>query len=235
LQDLGRWLMNIKIFAVSLIAFIFVSCAGQNNTAFIPEPDFSVYNVPENFIEKNNIIETRDGAGINNIPIWLLAYLDGGIGAVEKLDVYKDKYIFIAVKEGDNINVLNKWNDNFSEKLDFPIIAASRIDKRIISSATLYPDNEYGRFYETMIKYAYSTEYTGAAKEDSYWIKIWYERENTWEYTESYKYFILITINKTSLQPLIRSMMMRAVSVVTVTNTQTNAIDRLRQNFFEGF
>jgi len=227
--------MNIKIFAVSLIAFIFVSCAGQNNTAFIPEPDFSVYNVPENFIEKNNIIETRDGAGINNIPIWLLAYLDGGIGAVEKLDVYKDKYIFIAVKEGDNINVLNKWNDNFSEKLDFPIIAASRIDKRIISSATLYPDNEYGRFYETMIKYAYSTEYTGAAKEDSYWIKIWYERENTWEYTESYKYFILITINKTSLQPLIRSMMMRAVSVVTVTNTQTNAIDRLRQNFFEGF
>ena len=227
--------MNIKRFAVSLIAVIFVSCVGQNNTAFTPEPDFSVYHVSENFIEKNNIIETRDGAGINNIPNWLLAYIDGGIEAVEKLDAYKDKYIFIAVNEGENITVLNKWIENFSENLDFPIIAASRIDKRIISSATLYPDNEYGRFYETMIKYAYSTEYTGAEKEDSYWIKIWFERENTWEYAESYKFFILITINKTSLQPLIRSMMMRAASIVTVTNTQNNAIDRLRQTFFEGF
>jgi len=227
--------MNIKKFAVSLLAFIFISCVGQNNTAFTPEPDFSVYHVSENFIEKNNIIETRDGAGINNIPIWLLAYIEGGIDAVEKLDAYKDKYIFIAINEGENITVLNKWIENFSETLDFPIIAASRIDKRIISSATLYPDNEYGRFYETMIKYAYSTEYTGAVKEDSYWIKIWYERENTWEYAESYKFFILITINKTLLQPLIRSMMMRAASIVTVTNTQNSAIDRLRQTFFEGF
>jgi len=227
--------MNIRGFAILPAALIFISCVGQNNTAFTPDPDFTVYNVSENFIEKNNIIETRDGAGISNIPIWLLAYIDGGVEAVEKLDAYKEKYIFIAVNEGENITVLNKWIENFSETLDFPIIAASRIDKRIISSATLYPDNEYGRFYETMIKYAYGAEYIGAAKEDSYWIKVWYERDNTWEYAESYKFFILITINKTSLQPLIRGMMMRAASIVTVTNAQNSAIDRLRQTFFEGF
>jgi hypothetical protein len=227
--------MCIRKFTTPLIAFLFISCVGQNNTIFTPEPDFSVFYVPENFINKNNIIQTRDGTEIDNIPNWLIAYIDGGIEAVEKLDVYSDKYVFIAENEGDNFLVLNKWIENFSEKLDFPIIAAARIDKRIISFASLYPDNEYGRFYEVMIKNAYSGEYTGTVKEDTYWIKIWYEQENTWEYAESYKFFILLTINKTLLQPIIRSMMIRAVSAVTVSSAQSNAIDRLRHNFFERF
>jgi len=227
--------MKIRFVSCFLLVLIFISCVGQSNTAFIPEPDFSVYNVPENFIEINKIISTRDGSGVGGIPDWLLAYIDGGIEAVEKLDVYNDKYVFIAENEGDNIAVLNKWSERYSERLDFPMLVASRMDKRIILSASLYPDNEYGRFYETLIKNAYSSVYTGAVKEDTYWIKIWFEKENTWEYTERYKHFVLLTINKTALQSIIRNMMVTTSGAVTVSSAQSNAIDRLRQTIFERF
>jgi len=227
--------MNIKIFAVPLILFVFISCVGQNNAAFTPEPDFSVYSVPENFIEVNNIIETKDGSGVGSMPHWLIAYIDGGIEAVEKLEAYSSKYVFIAVNEGENFSVLNKWIENFSERLDFPMFAAARIDKRMIASASLYPDNEYGRFYETMIKNAHSSVYPGAEKEGTYWIKVWFERENTWEYAENYKFFVLITMNKMSLQTIIRNMIIRVENAVTATSAQSSAISRLRQSFFEGF
>ena len=227
--------MKIRNFAALIIVFVFFSCVGQKHPVFIPAPDFGIYNVSEQFIEINKIIQTRDGSGIKGIPNWLLAYIDGGIEAVEKLDAYNGKYVFIAENRGENIIVLNKWIENYSEKLDFPMLAAARMEKRMILSASLYPDNEYGRFYEAMIKNAYGGEYPSAVKEDTYWIKIWFERENTLEYTESYRYFVLITINKMALQMIIRNMIMNAGDAVSVTAAQKNAIDRLRQNFFEGF
>jgi len=227
--------MNYRLSAVYLIVIIFVSCVGQNNTLFIPEPDFSIYNESEKIIEISNIIETKDGAGIRGLPNWLLSYIEGGIEAVERLDSYRDKYVFISVNEGDNFTALNKWIENFSPAHDFPILAAARIDKRIISSASLYPDNEYGMFYEAIIKNAYSSEYPGAVKEDTYWMKVWFERENTWEYTENYKFFVLITINKTAMQNIIRNMFSRSIGTVSVTVNQNNSINRLRQTFFERF
>ncbi|MCL2440363.1 MAG: hypothetical protein FWD14_01355 [Treponema sp.] len=216
------------IFFFFLLIVLFISCTGQQSSVFAPVPDFSVYENTQ-FFKIENIIENR------NLPEWLRVYIFGGIEAVERLETYSSKYVFIANNEGTNISVLRKWEENISPMFDFPMLAAKRIENRMISAALLYPDDEYGMFFESMMKNAYSDAYHGAVKEDSHWVKVWYEDEETGNYMEEYISFVLMTIERTSMQAVVRNMMLRSNAAVTVSYSQAGSINRLRQNFFEGF
>jgi hypothetical protein len=206
-----------------------ISCAGRNVNVFTPVPDFSIYDA-NSFININDITENR-----RNMPQWLLAYINGGVEEVEKLDTYNNRYVFIAVNEGTNFTILNKWAENISARFDFPILAALRIEERMISTASLYPDDEYGAFFETLIKNAYNSSYPGTAKEEHYWIKIRTVDENLQESTEKYMFFVLLSIDRSSMQTIIRNMMSRTAAAVNLSGHQVYTVNRLRQIFFEGF
>jgi hypothetical protein len=97
----------------------------------------------------------------------------------------------------------------------------------MVLNASLFPDDEYGRFYEILIKNAYNTEFSGAEKEEYYWIKH--------SIPEIYSFFILITIDKNTLQLPIRRLMSQSSTAASSTGSQATAVNRLRQTFFEGF
>lgn len=196
----------------------------------MPDPDYiDINNIS---LMLGDITETKDGAGNVDVPDWLIAYILGGIDEVEKIDSYFGKYCFIAENEGGNFGALNKWADNYSEVQDFPRLAAARIERRLISAAELYPDDEYGSFYETLVKKAFSAEYAGALIEDIYWIKI--RRDH--EYNEEvYDFFILISIDRMFMRTIIGNMMAETLAEVTPARAQFTAIRRLQQNFYTGF
>jgi len=226
--------MKFKIYFLFLISyFLFSSCLGQRK-AFVPVPDFSVFENHKK-IEIDNIIETKDGASAESMPEWLLRYIEGGNRAVEQLNVYRDKYVFIGINEGTNFIILNKWTENFTAAQDFAILAAIRIEERMIAGASLYPDDEYGIFFETLVKMAYSTEYRDAVKEETYWFKKGTD-------PNLYNFFIMITIDKNIMQSVIRGMMTQAYTVAfprgrgsRSQGNQANSVSRIRQTFFEGF
>jgi len=217
---------------LSIILILF-SCATRKPSNFFPVPDSGI-SKDEDTIPVNigNIIETKNGSA-RQIPAWLRSFLNGGIEAVEKLDTYNNKYVFIGMNEGKNISVLNKWIEFYTVTQDFPMLAAARIEKRMYLTVSLYPDDEYGVFYETMMHNAYNTVYTGAVKEDNYWIKT--RSENAGESSENYNFFVLITIEKNLMQSIIRNMMTKTSTDVTMTTVQSNSVNRLRNTFFEGF
>jgi hypothetical protein len=232
---------------LSIILILF-SCAGQSAPNFFPIPDSGIKKNTEVFVT-GNIIETKNGAA-EMMPVWLRSFLDGGIEAVEKLDTYSNKYVFIGIYEGENITALNKLMEYYTITHDFPMLAAARIDKRMYLTASLYPDDEYGQFYAAMMHNAYSTFYNGAEKEDVYWIKTKPENGNTEEPAENYVFFLLITIEKRTMQSIIRNMIARTGAAVTMdtnnitagqmtasqmTPNQSNSVNRLRNTFFEGF
>jgi len=225
----------MKIFLITyrilflLIILLIVSCTGKKANVFTPVPDFSVFDISNRIIDVNRIADK------NNMPRWLSVYISDGIAAVERLDIYNDKYVFIAMNQGANFAALTKWAENISPVYDFPMIAAARIEKRIISSAALYPDDEYGLFFETMIKNVYRGTYTGVVKEDAHWISIRADNENTGENGIIFMYFVLMTIERSSMQTNVRNMIGKSSAAVTVTNAQNSAINRLRQTFFTGF
>ena len=216
---------------------LFFSCASQANTVFVPVPDAEYLKKPEERNNIDNIIETKDGG---YLPVWLRTFLDGGIREVEKINSYSGKYVFIAVNEGTNFSTLNIWANYFSQTKDFSIFAARRIEKRMLLSASLYPDDEYGSFFETMIKKAYNTEYPGVLKEDTYWIKsLNNDISNNGGIantdTEIYNFFILLTIDKVKMESVISDMMAETMAGVTPTEAQRVSINRLRQIFFQEF
>jgi hypothetical protein len=199
---------------------------------FIPVPDSDFF-IQRRTLEIGEIIETRDGTSDMDLPQWLFYYLSYGIERVELLNFFNGKYVFIGHNQGVNITVLNKWAESFSAEHDFFMLAAERIERRMISTSVLYPDDEYGAFYEMMVRKAYSAVYSGAVKEGTYWIKT--QVNNDIEDNFIYIFFVLITIDKITMQAIIENMMVETRAVVTPTVNQRNAINRLQQNFFYGF
>jgi len=224
--------MKTKLYFLFIISYLlFFSCLGQRK-AFVPVPDFSVFE-NHKIIEIDNIIETKDGASAESMPEWLLRYIEGGNRAVEQLNAYREKYVFVGVNEGTNFIILNKWIENFTAEQDFAILAAIRIEERMIATASLYPDDEYGSFFETLIKIAYSTEYRNAVKEETYWFKYGTD-------PETYNFFIMITIDRYIMQSIIRGMMAQAQAIASpgsrgTRGSQAASVNRIRQTFFEGF
>jgi len=215
------------IFSLNIFILIFLlSCTGQNK-AFIPDPDFSVYAAGKTIVI-DDIIETKTNVPAGSMPEWLLMFAEGGNKAVEQIDSYKDKYVFVGVNEGANFLLLNKWAENFTAEQDFAILAAVRIEERMIQGASLYPDDEYGAFFLSMVKKAYSAEYPNALKDDTYWFR----KAST---PEVINFFILITIDKNTMQAIIRNMMTQAYTETSPRGAQGLSVNRLRQNFFEGF
>jgi hypothetical protein len=214
---------------------LFYSCAGNKDRVFIPVNEYKNENNKK--ITISDIIDTKTVNGIEYMPDWLFMYINGGINKAETINSFQGRYLFIAKNEGNNFNALNKWAENYTVQNNFPIIAASRIENRLVSAATLYPDDEYGDFFETLVKKAFNTEYDGAVIEDSFWIKIIEnDTENDSEqFKEKYIFFILTSIEKIQMQEIIRKMTAEAVAVTNSSQKQNAAIKNIQQNFFEGF
>ncbi|MDR2435537.1 MAG: hypothetical protein LBD47_13365 [Treponema sp.] len=222
--------------------FLF-ACASQKKIIFYPE-----FNPPAAQAETpvpGEIIESRNGPADAALPEWLGNFLNGGIRRVEAQGVYWDKYIFIGRNRGTNLSALRQWAERFTVAQDFPRLVGIRIENRLLAAAALYPDDEYGEFFEVMIKSASDAEYPEALKEDSFWIK-WRisgepasdmsgegETENT--VRDIYEFFVLISIDKIALQNRIQALMANIQTAVPPTRDQAASINRIRQNFFEVF
>ncbi len=218
----------LKVFSVFALILIYCACQSNRKPLFVPEtvedaaPDYS--------IDIDSIIETKSGGrGNSNLPEWLLAYISGGIEEVEKIDFFTDEYCFIGTNEGNNFNALTKWAANYSAIQDFTRLAAFRIEKKLVSAASLYPADEYGEFFERLVKKAFEAEYQGAIMEGTYWIK------KVDGGSTVYEFFVFISIDKISMQTIINDMIAQTRALVTPTRAQNAAINRLQQTFFEGF
>jgi hypothetical protein len=211
------------------------SCTGAPDKIIIPP---GVSGNQETNTESYPIIESQNGSMETVMPPWVTGYLNGGISELETMAVYSGKYVFISQNRGNNFNALNQWIAMFNPAQDFPRLAAARIEKRLIAGASLYPDDEYGQYFETLVKNASDAEYPGAVKEDNYWIKRLINRpaeSSAGMEQEVYDFFVLISIDKITLQTRIRALMGNIVTMVSPTRDQHAAINRIQQTFFEGF
>ena len=223
-----------KFLPFFLAAAIFTTCAGRpGKAAFIPT--LPVQN-PENAEWSGPYIITdhKNSADGGNIPEWVTSYLDRGVRGVEALSSYRNRYVFVSLNEGTHVRALSQWAEGFSAELDFPRLAASRIETRFLASSP-YPDSEYGNFFESLIRTASDTQWKGAEKEDEYWI---YKKNLSYELTpenEYYVFLILITIDKNSFASQLNEVFRKVMPNPRPTKEQTAAANRVKDRFFDGF
>jgi hypothetical protein len=225
--------VSLAIFPFFML--IFCACAGRGkNIPLVIIPEFQNETEINYLIGIDDIIETKGGTGKTNLPEWLLTFNNGGIDAIERMEQYYGKYCFVGRNESVNFEALKKWADNYPAANAFTRLAAARIEKRLALGAALYPDDEYGAFYEKLVKKSFDAEYPNTSVEDTYWIRKKRISETN-ELQDTYEFFAFISIDKTIMQDVIRNMTAQARAGVTPTRAQINAINNIQQNFFEGF
>ena len=229
--------LSIQVFAA--LCFFLASCLNQDRRIIIPPEPLSQ---SRQFIESWELTDSQNGKSEALIPEWVSLYLDGKIHEIENSNKYSDKYIFVGDNRGDNFVALRQWASAFTVQQDMPRLAAIRIENRMVSAATLYPDDEYGDFYEAFIKASIDAEYPDAIIEDRFWIKrrILIRAEDTApeenpSVTERYDFLILISADRTEIQNTIRAVMDGIKTAVRPTRDQSAAINRIKQTFFERF
>jgi len=178
------------------------------------------------------ILDYKNKAAGDAVPEWVNSYLDSGLRGVEALKDYQDNYVFVQKNEANNFNALQLWKDSFSAGLDFPRLAATRIEARF---NVPYPDIEYGAFYEALIRAASDAFWTGAAKKDDFWIRKKYLPNETEGEQENWEFFILVTIEKSSFSSQLKTVFEKINPLPPPDANQTAAINRVKEQFFEKF
>jgi len=226
---------KLTLAVFSFYALIMFSCPGRN-PPLVYTPEVSNKKIEIDYsIGIDSITETMNGKGKAAMPDWLMTYNYGGIEAVEKMDQYAGKYCFIGRNKNSNFEALSKWAENYPETNAITRLAAARIEDRLNLNIALYPDDEYGVFYERLVKKSFDMEYPDAVIKEIFWIK----KTETTEANvlqDTYEFFAFAVIDKTIMQDIIKKLMADSRDEDDFpTRAQNNAINNIQQHFFEGF
>jgi len=179
-----------------------------------------------------SILDYKNKSTGEAIPEWVNTYLDSGLRGVEALKTYQDSYVFVHKSEGNNFNALQLWKDNFSTELDFPRLAAARIETRF---SVPYPDDEYGSFYEELIRAASDASWTGAAPKDDFWIRKKYHPSETEGEQENWEFLILVTIGKPGFSSQLKAIFEKINPIPPPDQNQIAAINLVKEHFYDKF
>jgi hypothetical protein len=213
-------------------ALFLMACAGEpgRRSEDIPKAEEEVRYEPVYHLTD---YKTRAGGGV--FPRWVEYYLEGNIAAVEALEEYQNRYVFIARSKGTNFNALEQWIRGFSVELDFARLVAVRIEKCFTLAAAGFPDTLFGRYFETLIRAASDASWEGAVREDDFWQKGYYEgTDENADSGESYDFLILVTVDKNFLASQIQ-MLLEVKPQDPISRDQLAAAGRVRERFFEIF
>ena len=218
------------IFCIPLL----VSCASKPDKLVVPLPDAPGAAGPLAY----TIIGHKNSSSGKDIPEWVNLWLKSGVSGVETLDAFKARYAFVQRSEGYNFNALRLWNEGFSSALDFPRLAAARVEGRLCLNAR-NPSNEYGAFYETLVRSVADAQWMGAVKEDDFWIlkKPVYEKNEpeAGEGREIWEFLILVSIEKAGFAFRLDQIFRSVTPVPAPSKAQAAAIELVKSHFYEGF
>jgi hypothetical protein len=197
-----------------------------------------------NFTLQIQDYEGRSAGG--SIPEWVNRYFAEGAGSVEKMAEYQGKYLFVAKNQGINPKALSQWQAAFSPFQDFAQLAAARIEARLTRGAGgNYPENVYGPFFEAVVKKAYDTKYQAVQKGKGFWVYLLPqglpavpgEGEAEAEGAAARPVYIFLaplSIDRPAFETQVDGIFDSAKTDLSLTRSQEAAVERVRENFFDG-
>jgi hypothetical protein len=208
-------------------AFLITACSAAPETSvdFGPAPAYH---------ERNSITEIIDYE--NDMPEWVSRYVSAGLAGIEALPEYAGRYVFVSRQLGNSLEPLRLWAAGFSVERDFPRLVSERIQKRFIAGSNGNPGEEYGRYFEAVVKNASDAVFAGPSRESGFWIKERiFEDDGVSPAGEVYEYLIMASIDRETLRQQIDMLLITTRLDKPLTRDQAAAAMRLRLNFYEGF
>jgi hypothetical protein len=182
------------------------------------------------------VLDHKTKAVGQDVPEWVTWYVSDGLTGVERLDAFKDKYVFIGEDTGTNLNALRQWSTGFTVNQEISRMVSNRVQAKFVGAATGSPDSEYGRYFEDVVKSVSDAQFSGARKENDFWLlKRYFKPDGKTMDREAYDYYVLITIDKSILERQINAVLDGTRADAPLTREQETAVDRVREAFYEGF
>ncbi len=178
---------------------------------------------------KSEVLEHKGSSlGLNELPIWVETYILKGITGLEKLSEYEGDYCFVAETTSSNLNAAQMWVDNFSVPQTIARNVSTRVEGVFTGAASGGAD-EYGTYFESIVNTMTNTEFSGAKKENDWWLLTRrYDVDSKDTYEDSYRAFVLYTIPKELLDQQIVSVINR-IETENNLNVQESALtDRVK-------
>jgi hypothetical protein len=221
---------KIVVFSLVLAALALAAC-GSSPAPSQDEPQYleetSTYEV----------VDHKTKAIGGNVPDWVSLYIDKGLPGVEALEEFQDKFVFVGEDSGTNLNALRQWATGFTVNQEIARMVSNRVQAKFAGAAAGSPDAEYGRYFEDVVKAVAEAQFSGARKENDFWLLKRYFRPDRRRTTlrETYDYYVLISVDKDILQRQIDEVLERVRTGGPLTQEQETAVDRVREAFYEGF
>lgn len=182
------------------------------------------------------VVDHKTMAIGGDIPAWVISYIDSGVQGVEALPAYKDKFVFIAEDEGTNKAALSLWMTGFNVGQEISRMVSTRVQAKFVGAAAGSPDDEFGRYFENVVKSAGEASYSGARKETDFWLLKRYFKANSKEVEkEVYTMYVLVTIDRATLERQIEAVLNGVQVDKPLTSEQQTAVDRVKEGFYEAF
>lgn len=185
---------------------------------------------------KMEVIEHKASGIGGNIPEWVQIYIESGNSGVEALEKFQKMYVFVGEDSGVNLNALRLWAQGFNVAQDLARLVSTRVQAKFAGAAAGSPDDEFGRYFENVVKSASEATITGARKDSDFWVyKRYFKADGKTEDRVVYDYYVLVTIDREVLKTQLDKILAGVVPDKPVTKQQQTAIDRVKESFYEGF
>jgi len=216
----------------------------QKKVIFRPVTDNNPQELPRPF-DSWEIIDSQNRTA--GVPEWARLYFNNAVNEIEALDRFSGKYIFIGENGGGNFSALQQWANGFTVEQDLPRLVTLRMERRLVAPASLYPDDEYGEYYEFLIRAVSNGEFLKAQKEQTFWLKrkvtaedaeadgIADTQSNPDTAKERYEFLILVSVDRETFQKQIQGIMASIKTKIPPTKDQAAAIAKMKNSIFEGF
>lgn len=183
-------------------------------------------------VVKTEVLEHKGTSlGINQLPVWVETYVATGITGLEKLSDYQGSYCFVGEETGTNLDAVQTWAASFDVAREIATTVSSRVDSLFTGAASGSPADDYGTYFENVVKAAANAEFSGARKINDWWILVRrYDPDSKKRFEDEYRVFVLYTIEKDILDEQILNMIDKVASETEGTSdAQKTAINNVKK------
>ncbi|MCR4940972.1 MAG: hypothetical protein K5930_12835 [Treponemataceae bacterium] len=209
----------IKILvAVLVVCLLFASCTSD------PEPKDLSSKV------KTEILEHKGTAlGVNTLPVWVESYVSLGTKGLEKLSDFTEEYCFVAEMAAANLNAAQAWLNGFEMPQLIAREISSRVESLFVGAAVGAPEDDYGTYFENVVKTTTDVSFTGAKKVSDWWslIRV-YDPDIKNSFKDEYRVYVLYTIPRSLLDRQLANEIDKLENETDMTEAQKSAFENVK-------
>ncbi len=213
---------NFVVLAVLIASVLmFVGCASTSDEQVAKELEGTV---------KSEVLEHKGSAlGLNELPIWVETYILEGINGLEEMSEFSNDYCFVAETTAENINAAQAWVEGFNMPQTIARNVSTRVEGMFSGAQSGGAEGEYGTYFENVVKTVTETEFSGAKKENDWWVLTRrYDADTKSKFVDEYRAYVLYTIPKDLLDQQVLSVIERIEQENVITAEESSTSDRVK-------